>query len=257
VGECRLCTKIVLNEECLLQHLAVSHNALDKLIPDKASLMIYIKSEIENHNKDLDKAPKVPQITGKGLEEQTSANRTNSVLVHLEDTRTSKSVEHETNSDQDKAQLEKKTMYKLKIKVKTNKLTRVKTNKVPKQKFNKIKKQKLKKGENERTTRMLKCYGKKLKKSKLNQKSEDTTVYYCHMCPFQTSTYKKIPRHIGQVHLKHKVKEYYGSDKLSCSLCTETYTQEGFLIGHIISVHGVLNSLIPPQAEAAIKNSTT
>ena len=81
------------------------------------------------------------------------------------------------------------------------------------------------------------------------------TVYYCHMCPFQTGVYKKLPRHIGKVHLQDKVKEYYGSDKFSCSLCSETYTSEDFLINHIVAVHGVLSSVIPTQTEAASRKT--
>ena len=39
-GECHLCKKIMLNEDCLLLHLPVRHAALDRLIPSKEFLLV-------------------------------------------------------------------------------------------------------------------------------------------------------------------------------------------------------------------------
>ena len=39
-GECRICKNVLLNEEHLLEHLAVAHSALDKFIPSKTNLLV-------------------------------------------------------------------------------------------------------------------------------------------------------------------------------------------------------------------------
>ncbi len=47
-GECHLCKKIMLNEDCLLIHLPVRHSALDRLIPGKEFLLVTYEEECDN-----------------------------------------------------------------------------------------------------------------------------------------------------------------------------------------------------------------
>ena len=280
-GECRLCSNIMLNEDCLLQHLAITHNTLDKLIPEKHLLMANIKSEIGIHSKVLEttplklkEAPKMQptnkrpalQTTTNCVPEQTLTKRSYSkpVLTHFEDTKIEKSVSQDIKTECALTKQEQKVTKLSKQKV--TKLLKQKVPKVLKLKVNKLKKLKPKKEDQifdkEAVPKAVQyeiCENKNLKSNddikKSKKGSEDMTVYYCHMCPFQTGIYKKLPRHIGKVHLQDKVKEYYGSDKFSCSLCSETYTSEDFLINHIVAVHGVLSSIIPTQKEAASRQT--
>ena len=270
-GECRLCSNIMLNEDCLLQHLAISHNTLDKLIPEKHLLLGNIKSEIDINSKVLETAPLKfkegpklqPTIKRPALPEQNLTKRSNSKPAHIEDTKIGKSISQDIKTE---CALTKQKQKVIKLsKQKVTKVSKLKVTKLSKLNENKFKEQNPKKEDQTfdkeaapKAVKNEKCEKKNLKSNVIkNSKkgSEDMTVYYCHMCPFQTGVYKKLPRHIGKVHLQDKVKEYYGSDKFSCSLCSETYTSEDFLINHIVAVHGVLSSVIPTQTEAASRKT--
>ena len=50
-GECHLCRKIMLNEDCLLLHLPVRHSALDRLIPSKEFLLVTDEEELRKLSK--------------------------------------------------------------------------------------------------------------------------------------------------------------------------------------------------------------
>ena len=53
-GECSVCHKVLLNENCLLQHLISLHGAIDKAIPDISELLqLGSRNEAEKQSKKL------------------------------------------------------------------------------------------------------------------------------------------------------------------------------------------------------------
>ena len=77
-------------------------------------------------------------------------------------------------------------------------------------------------------------------------------LYKCHLCPQHYSRYLPILRHMASKHYQEELREMVRDTKLKCFECKKTFVSELGQLGHLLSKHKALKSIIPDKNQLLI-----
>jgi hypothetical protein len=231
LGECLLCSKVMLDESCLLQHLAVTHNVLDGFI---------VGQKLDKNGHSLDKNGHSLEKNGHSLDKNGHSLYKNG---HSLD-KNGHSLEHNGHSlDKNGHTLHKNVQNGQQLEQNGQNL-----DKNGQKSDNNVtdEKEKIGKHNNKHTA-------EEEQQDKRTEK-KDSKGFKCHLCDFECLTSLSILRHIGTKHFKEKVDEFVDKEKQwDCSICGKHFELKGILITHIVSHHRLLSSYIPSVDALKVK----